>query len=213
MASKTPLSRARWAAAHAAKLGAGHFALVQCADASWRVALIDEWALQDASFQAAFDAVHPDGSLDFCGDYLNAGHLPQDLGRADRFFESRQAECALIDRLWAQGVGAQILAKAPPRWRAMGDAAMPALIRAKAAHRLAQLGSGAPDQAMALLALAGALQENIETCADRARALDADTQSKLDQVDLEAAERRAERRPARRKAGSAGSDGAASLNP
>ena len=193
--SSTLRAKPQWRAHHAAHVGAGHFALAQGEDGAWRVALVDEWRIERRALQAAFDTVHPDGTLDFCGDFLNKGHLPQDLGRADAFFAKHERECALIDELWSEGTGAEILAKAPLRWRAWTGAVLPALIRAKAAYRLAELSSGrAPTKDGALTALAGALQENIELCGLRSRGVDPDILAKLDASDEKSSKLRRRRK-------------------
>jgi hypothetical protein len=187
-----------WISQHAARIGAGHFALVQGEDGAWRVALVDEWRIERKALQAAFDAVHPDGSLDFCGGFLNKGHLPQDLGRADVFFAALERECALIDELWPQEADG-LISRAPPRWAPWRAAPLPALIRAKAAQRLAAIGSGrAPDEQGGRLALAGALQENFELCAMRSKDVAPEVMAMIEQMDAvpSKARRCAKRKPA-----------------
>jgi hypothetical protein len=189
-------ARAEWRDLRAARVGAGHFALIQGGDGAWRVALVDEWAIERKALQAAFDAVNPDGSLDYCGDFLSVGSLPQDLGRADIFFAERQRECEQIDMLWNQEA-ASVLAAAHPRWRAWAPGAIPSLIRAKAVYRLWEVAKGAPTPEMARVALAGSLQENIELCASRAAGLTEAIQHALDVVDASAAKSKAARRQRR----------------
>lgn len=186
-----------WRARQAAAIGAGHFIHIQADDGSWRVALADEWPFGASALQAAFDAVNPDGSLDFHGDFLSLGHLPQDLGRADVFFEARSAECSAIDELWESGAGETILAGAPERWRSWSQAALPALIRAKAAHRLLEISAGKPNPDSALLALAGAIQENIEISSERSGGMDPSAQAALDELDIAAVKAKPARRAKR----------------
>ncbi len=182
--------------AQAASIGQGHFVHVFASDGTWRVAMVDEWTLGDLALQAAFDAVHPDGSLDFCGDALGEGHLPVDLGRADRFFEARRHQCEAIDRLWQGEAGPGILEQAPERWRGWSGNPLPSLIRAKAAHRLFETHGLAFDDAGALTALTGALQENIEICAARSTGIGQAAQTALDAMDASAlSARSAKRRP------------------
>lgn len=175
-------------------IGQGHFIHALAADGTWRVALVDEWTIGDRQLLAPFDAVHPDGSLDCAGAELAEGHLPLDLGRADRFYEARAAQCAAIDELWEGGAGARILENAPSRWRTWAGGALPPLIRAKAAQRLFESAGASFDEAMAELALAGALQENIEISKARMSGLGGSDQQAIDAMDAAAIANRAARR-------------------
>lgn len=184
-------------------IGQGHFIHALATDGTWRVAIVDEWVIGSRRMLAPFDAVHPDGSLDCAGAELAEGHLPVDLGRADRFYEARAAQCSAIDDLWDNGAGARILDNAPARWRTWANGALPPLIRAKAAQRLFESAGASFDQAAAELALAGALQENIEIAKARMSGLGASDQEAIDAMDAATIADRAARRKAPKRAASA----------
>jgi hypothetical protein len=162
---------------------AGDLVLALGEDACWRVALVDSWRAERRTLLAAFDAVHPDGSLDFYPHRLGEGHRAQRLGRADRYFADRQELCQAVDALWTDGTADSILMAAPEVWRALPHGPIPALVRAKAVHRLEQACQGGPTtRELAEQALAGALQENIEIRDARLAGSDLEVGAKVDKA-------------------------------
>lgn len=162
---------------------AGDLILALGEDACWRVAVVDSWRAERRPLLAAFDAVCPDGSLDFFPRRLADGHRAQRLGRADRYFAERQELCQAVDALWTDGTADDILMAAPEAWRALAQGPIPALIRAKAVHRLEQACHGGPTtRELTELALAGALQENIEIREARLANADPELGAKIDKA-------------------------------
>lgn len=166
-----------------AKPKAGDLALCLGEDGAWRLALIDEFKVRRKVHLAAFDVVHPDGTLDICGTQFLYAQYPQGLGSIGAFMERSHHFKSAIESAWSQGVGEAFLNSAPSRWTRLKGTSLPALIMAKAIHRLQQ--SPPPERLLAEKAqhaLVGALRENVALCEWRMGAMTPETNEALDSV-------------------------------
>lgn len=166
----------------------GHAVLSLAEDGAWRLALTDTWEILGEARVAAFDAMLPDGSLLPAPRlFFSPDRRPLDLGRSDLFLEEIRKHSALVADLMGDPRSLDpILSPLPEIWKEAYAQCPSLLIHTKAAFKLWELSGQTPTKALASRAIAGALQENAEICAQRHAGLPPETLQALEEIDRQA---------------------------